>query len=66
MLSIDSPVAQIVADAIEDGWSEHQAVIIANKYLLANDLPFITRNQLRSLMLCMNPVVSAVEKAKQG
>ena len=66
MISIDSHIAQIVANAIEDGWSECQAVIIANKYLLANDLPFITPNQLRSLVLHINPLVSPVEKAKQG
>ena len=66
MISTNSAVAQIIADAVEDGWSERQAVAIVNKYLLENADEFITRNQLRSLAQRMKPVSSAVEKAKQG
>ena len=66
MIPTNSPVAQIIADAVEDGWSEHQAVVITNKYLLENAQDFITYNQLRSLIQCMKPIVSAVKKAKQG
>ena len=66
MIPTDSPVAHIIADAVEDGWSERQVVVIANQYLLEQSQDFITRNQLRSLVHRMKPVVSAVEKAKQG
>ena len=66
MIRTDSPIAHIIADAVEDGWSECQAVVIANQYLLEQSQDFITHNQLRSLVHRMKPVVSAVEKAKQS
>ena len=44
IIPTNSPVAQIIADAVEDGWSKCQAVVIANKYLLKNAQDFITRN----------------------
>ena len=66
MIPTDSPIAHIITNAVEDGWSERQAVVIANQYLLEQSQDFITHNQLRSLVYRMKPVVSAIEKAKQG
>ena len=44
IISTNSPVAQIIANVVEDGQSERQAIVIANKYLLKNAQDFITRN----------------------
>ena len=65
MISTNSPESQIIADAIEDGWSEREAVVIVKKHLLSLDQPFIARSQFRSVTKRMKPAVSAVQKAKQ-
>ena len=42
----DSPITQIITDAIEDGWSEHQVLVIISKNLLEKEENVITRSQL--------------------
>ena len=59
-----SDVSQTIADVIEDGHSERQVVVIANKYLLEIGQYFISQNQLRSVLARIKTVVSEVEKAK--
>ena len=66
MISTNSPEAQTIADSIEDGWSERQAVAIVKKNLFSLDPPFIAHNQLCSVAQRMKPVASAAQKAKQG
>jgi len=62
----DSVLAQVIADAIEDGYSERQATVIGNNYQLSINSPFITRNQVKGLVKTLQPEVSAVERTKQG
>ena len=66
IMQTDIPIAQIIADAVEHGWSERQDVAIASKCLLKKEGKCVTRNQLLSIFTRMKPVVSATGKAKKG
>ena len=63
-MSTSSAAAQIIADSIEEGFSELQAVAIANKNLQGNRETSVARSQIRGAMHRMTPVKSAVKKAK--
>ena len=64
MISTNSLEAQIIADAIEDRWSERQAVVIVNKCLLSLDQPFISRNQLHLVAQRIKYAVLAAQKSQ--
>ena len=66
MIDNSSSVAQIIADASEEGHSERQIVAIGNQHLQENGDNCITRSQVRGVVNRMNPVKTCAEKAKQG
>ena len=65
-IATESALAQVIADAAEDGFSERQATSLANCYQHKSNSPFVTRNQVKGLIRRLKPDKSAVERAKQG
>ena len=64
MIDYNGILAQLIADAIEDGYSERQETVIGNQHLLEiGDVSFVTRNQVRGLIKKLDPVVTAVGEA---
>ena len=66
MIKVNATEAQIVADAHEDGFSFVSCTETLNKYLLENDLDFVTTSQVQGVIKRLEPDASAIEKAKQG
>ena len=58
--------AQIIADAVEDGMSMAMAHALVNKHCFENGQEPFSLSAVRTLILSLDPVVTPLEKTKQG
>ena len=66
ILTLDSPEAQIVADAIEDGLSIVQTTMMCNEHRRQEQLIALTKAPIEGLIKKMKPLVTKITKTKQG